>query len=75
MHSDDDPLVHDLENVGGSTLRFVTVELKHWRTCRPVGLASPGCSVVSTRSISPLATNPPSLSRVACVVDGAISSR
>ena len=29
VHSDDDPLVHDLENVGGSTLRFVTVELKH----------------------------------------------
>ena len=28
-HSSDDPLVHDLENVGGSTLRFVTVELKH----------------------------------------------
>jgi hypothetical protein len=27
-HSDDDPLVHDLENVGRSTLRFVTVELK-----------------------------------------------
>ena|SRR5829696_5354020 len=25
----DDPLVHDLENVGASTLRFVTVELKH----------------------------------------------
>ena len=29
VHSDDDPLVHDLENVGHSTLRFVTVELKH----------------------------------------------
>ncbi len=29
VHSDDDPLVHDLENVGDSTLRFVTVELKH----------------------------------------------
>ena len=29
MHSPDDPLVHDLENVGDSTLRFVTVELKH----------------------------------------------
>jgi hypothetical protein len=27
-HSPDDPLVHDLENVGDSTLRFVTVELK-----------------------------------------------
>lgn len=25
----DDPLIHDLENVGPSTLRFVTVELKH----------------------------------------------
>jgi beta-alanine degradation protein BauB len=24
-----DPLIHDLENVGDSTLRFVTVELKH----------------------------------------------
>jgi uncharacterized cupin superfamily protein len=29
VHSADDPLVHDLENVGDSTLRFVTVELKH----------------------------------------------
>ena len=29
VHSPDDPLVHDLENVGSSTLRFVTVELKH----------------------------------------------
>lgn len=29
VHSGDDPLVHDLENVGESTLRFVTVELKH----------------------------------------------
>jgi hypothetical protein len=29
VHSDADPLVHDLENVGGSMLRFVTVELKH----------------------------------------------
>lgn len=29
VHSPDDPLVHDLENVGDSTLRFVTVELKH----------------------------------------------
>jgi beta-alanine degradation protein BauB len=28
-HSPDDPLVHDLENVGDTTLRFVTVELKH----------------------------------------------
>jgi beta-alanine degradation protein BauB len=29
VHSPEDPLVHDLENVGDSTLRFVTVELKH----------------------------------------------
>ena len=29
IHSPDDPLVHDLENVGETTLRFVTVELKH----------------------------------------------
>ena len=29
QNSPDDPLVHDLENVGDSTLRFVTVELKH----------------------------------------------
>lgn len=28
-HTADDPLVHDLENVGETTLRFVTVELKH----------------------------------------------
>jgi beta-alanine degradation protein BauB len=28
-HSPEDPLVHDLENVGETTLRFVTVELKH----------------------------------------------
>jgi beta-alanine degradation protein BauB len=28
-HSPDDPLVHDLENVGETRLRFVTVELKH----------------------------------------------
>ena len=28
-NSPEDPLVHDLENVGDSTLRFVTVELKH----------------------------------------------
>jgi hypothetical protein len=27
--SPEDPLVHDLENVGDSMLRFVTVELKH----------------------------------------------
>jgi hypothetical protein len=27
--SPEDSLIHDLENVGGSTLRFVTVELKH----------------------------------------------
>ncbi len=29
VHSAEDPLVHDLENVGRSVLRFVTVELKH----------------------------------------------
>lgn len=29
VNSSDDPLVHDLENVGDSILRFVTVELKH----------------------------------------------
>ena len=29
VHSPDDALVHDLENVGETTLRFVTVELKH----------------------------------------------
>lgn len=29
VHSPEDPLIHDLENVGDSTLRFVTVELKH----------------------------------------------
>ncbi len=29
QHSPEDPLVHDLENVGASVLRFVTVELKH----------------------------------------------
>jgi mannose-6-phosphate isomerase-like protein (cupin superfamily) len=29
VHSREDPLVHDLENVGTTTLRFVTVELKH----------------------------------------------
>jgi hypothetical protein len=28
-HSADDPLVHDLENVGTTTLRFVTVALHH----------------------------------------------
>ena len=27
VHSDTDPLVHDLENIGDSRLRFVTVEL------------------------------------------------
>jgi len=29
VHSREDALVHDLENVGTTTLRFVTVELKH----------------------------------------------
>jgi beta-alanine degradation protein BauB len=29
IQSPDDTLVHDLENVGSSRLRFVTVELKH----------------------------------------------
>src|SRR5690348_11538868 len=29
VHSPDRTLVHDLENVGSTTLRFVTVELKH----------------------------------------------
>jgi oxalate decarboxylase/phosphoglucose isomerase-like protein (cupin superfamily) len=29
VHSADDPLVHDLENVGEGTLRFVTVALHH----------------------------------------------
>jgi len=28
VHSPGDPLIHDLENVGDTTLRFVTVELK-----------------------------------------------
>ena len=28
-HSEHDPLVHDLENVGDTTLRFVTVALHH----------------------------------------------
>ena len=28
VHSPEDPLIHDLENIGDSTLRFVTVELK-----------------------------------------------
>ena len=28
-HSPEDRLIHDLENVGDRTLRFVTVELKH----------------------------------------------
>lgn len=29
VHSPEDPLIHDLENIGDSVLRFVTVELKH----------------------------------------------
>jgi beta-alanine degradation protein BauB len=29
VHTPDDPLIHDLENVGEVPLRFVTVELKH----------------------------------------------
>lgn len=29
VHTAEDPLIHDLENVGSTTLRFVTVELKH----------------------------------------------
>jgi mannose-6-phosphate isomerase-like protein (cupin superfamily) len=29
VHSPDDSLVHDLENVGSTTMRFITVELKH----------------------------------------------
>lgn len=29
VHSAEDVLIHDLENVGSTTLRFVTVELKH----------------------------------------------
>jgi len=29
VQSPEDPLIHDLENVGPTTLRFVTVELKH----------------------------------------------
>ncbi len=29
VHSADHTLIHDLENVGETTLRFVTVELKH----------------------------------------------
>ena len=28
VHSPEDPLVHDIENVGTSSLRFITVELK-----------------------------------------------
>jgi beta-alanine degradation protein BauB len=28
-HSPSDPVIHDLENIGNTTLRFVTVELKH----------------------------------------------
>jgi len=29
VHTPEDPLIHDLENVGSTSLRFVTVELKH----------------------------------------------
>jgi len=29
VHSPDDPMIHDLENVGSTTMRFITVELKH----------------------------------------------
>ena len=29
VHSPDDTLIHDLENVGSTTMRFVTVELRH----------------------------------------------
>lgn len=29
VHTNEEPLIHDLENVGETTLRFVTVELKH----------------------------------------------
>jgi beta-alanine degradation protein BauB len=29
VHTQEEPLIHDLENVGDTTLRFVTVELKH----------------------------------------------
>ena len=29
VHSPDDSLIHDLENVGATTMRFITVELKH----------------------------------------------
>jgi oxalate decarboxylase/phosphoglucose isomerase-like protein (cupin superfamily) len=29
VHTPQDPLIHDLENIGDTTLRFVTVELKH----------------------------------------------
>jgi hypothetical protein len=29
VHSPADSLIHDLENVGSTTMRFVTVELKH----------------------------------------------
>ncbi|MCA1843213.1 MAG: cupin domain-containing protein [Actinobacteria bacterium] len=28
-NSPDDPMIHDLENVGSTTMRFITVELKH----------------------------------------------
>jgi mannose-6-phosphate isomerase-like protein (cupin superfamily) len=29
VHSAGDTLIHDLENIGSTTMRFVTVELKH----------------------------------------------
>ena len=29
VHTPEQPLIHDLENIGDTTLRFVTVELKH----------------------------------------------
>ncbi|MGH9010586.1 MAG: cupin domain-containing protein [Acidimicrobiia bacterium] len=29
VHSPEDSLIHDLENVGSTTMRFITVELKH----------------------------------------------
>jgi beta-alanine degradation protein BauB len=29
VHSPSDPMIHDLENVGSTTMRFITVELKH----------------------------------------------
>lgn len=34
-HSPADPLVHDLENVGDTPLRFITVELVSWRPPEP----------------------------------------